>query len=137
MTRWIAVAAVTAMTVGCDEAPRTIPTAKPVSTGDATKAAIQIAPGKAPEKSDPKAVELVAAAVAAHTGGKPELLQKFKTVRYLREGKVSAGGLAPSRPEVGGLRRLAGPLAVTGGDAAERGDGRPVRASRLEASDRE
>jgi hypothetical protein len=99
MTRWVAMAAVTAlaaMTVGCDTPPQTIATAKPVSSGDANKSAVQIIPGKAPEKSDPKAAELVAAAVAAHTGGKPELLQQLKTVRYVREGKVSAGGLAPA-----------------------------------------
>lgn len=88
--------AVAAVAVGCDGPPQTIATAKPVSTGDTNKSAVQIAPGKAPEKSDPKAVELVADAVAAHTGGKPELLRKFKAVRYVREGKVSAGGLAPA-----------------------------------------
>ncbi|HVK17826.1 MAG TPA: hypothetical protein VM533_12825 [Fimbriiglobus sp.] len=96
MTRWIMVGAVVSLAgaVGCDGTPQTIATAKPVSGGDVNKSAVQIAPGKAPAQSDPKAAELIAAAVAAHTGGKPELLQKLKTVRYVREGKVSAGGLA-------------------------------------------
>lgn len=92
----VGAAVVAVATVGCDGAPQPIPTAKPVSTGDANRAAVQIIPGKAPEKSDPKAAELVAAAVAAHTGGKPELLPQFKTVRYVREGEVRAGGLAPA-----------------------------------------
>jgi hypothetical protein len=82
--------------VGCDGAPQTIATARPVSTASTSKSSALITPEKAPDKSDPKAVELVAAAIAAHTGGKPEALQAFKTVRYVREGKVRAGGTAPA-----------------------------------------
>jgi hypothetical protein len=105
MTRWVATVAAAAMIVaavvavamvGCDGNPQTIATARPVSGGDANKSAVQITPGQAPEKSDPKAAELITAAVAAHAGGKPERLQQFKTVRYVREGTVRAGGLAPA-----------------------------------------
>ncbi|HET6573045.1 MAG TPA: hypothetical protein VFG68_05540 [Fimbriiglobus sp.] len=97
MTRGVSWAAVLALaTVGCDDVPRTIATARPVSTDPANKSASQITPEKAPDKSDPKAVEVVAAAVAAHTGGKPALLQQFKTVQYVREGKIRPGGSAPT-----------------------------------------
>jgi hypothetical protein len=82
--------------VGCDGAPQTIATAKPVSNDTVSKSVIQVLPAKAPEKSDPKAAEVVASVVAASTGGKPELLQKLKSVRYVREGKISAGGTAPA-----------------------------------------
>ncbi len=99
MARWLtgmAVSAALAVVVGCNDTPQTIATVKPVDAGAADKSAVHIAPEKAPDKSDPKAAEVVAAAVAAHTGGKPGLLQKFKSVRYTRAGKLSADGLAPA-----------------------------------------
>jgi hypothetical protein len=80
---------------GCDT-PREIKEARPIG-GDEEKSATSVSSEKSPEKSDPAAAATVAAAVAAHTGGKPELLEQFKSVKFTRVGQAVGTGAEPIR----------------------------------------
>jgi hypothetical protein len=97
MTRrraWWAVAIlVGGVTAGCSNDPPPIQEAKKV--GGEEQKAVDLTPGKAPEKSDPAAAAVVNAAVAAHTGGKPEKLKALKAVTFTRTGPATFGGPFP------------------------------------------
>jgi len=83
--------------LGCKPEPKTLPTAKPM---DETKVvALELKPPAKPEKSDPEARKKLDAVLAAHTGGKLELLQKLKSVSFTRNGLINADG-PPGRTSV-------------------------------------
>lgn len=83
-----------AIGLGCSDNQRTIQEAKPIDSGPTDKP-VELPPMSAPDKSDPAAKALVDDAIKAHTNGKPELLQKLKSVEYTREGQALAGGQLP------------------------------------------
>ena len=55
---------------------------------EATKGGVELTAMKAPEKSDPAALEVVKAVLNAHTANKPSDVNKFKTVKFLRGGFI-------------------------------------------------
>lgn len=72
---------------GCSDAPKPIQAAKPVDT-PVVAAGVKIPKTPAPAKSDPAAAAVVADAIKAHTGGKPERLAGWKTASYRLVGQV-------------------------------------------------
>lgn len=81
---------------GCSETPRPIQAAKPLNDPSAADAPVDLPPMPAPSASDPAAASVIAAALAAHTGGKPDLLSQLKSVSLTREGQGTAGGPTPT-----------------------------------------
>lgn len=77
--------------LGCKPDPPTIRTAKPVEE-EHVDAPFELKPPAKPEKSDPEARKKLDAMLAAHTGGKPELLQKFKACTFTRQGLINLNG---------------------------------------------
>ncbi len=76
------------LVTGCSDTPRVIVPAKAVPVVEATKGGVELPAMKAPEKSEPAAMELVKAALNAHTANKPNDVNKFKTVKFLRGGFI-------------------------------------------------
>ena len=74
---------------GCSDAPRAIQTAREVQAA-AADATVELPKGQPPEASDPAAAKVVAEAIAAHTDGHPERLEKLRTVRLTRIGSIFA-----------------------------------------------
>jgi len=73
--------------VGCSDTPPPIKEAAKVGgETEAPKLAV-LAPRQRPERSDPIAAAIIEAAIKAHTGGKPEALQAFKSLKVSREGQ--------------------------------------------------
>ncbi len=83
-----------AVGLGCSNDPPPIREAKPIDSGSSDKP-VELPPMAAPDKFDPAAKAIVDDAIKAHTGGKPELLQKLKSVEFSREGQGLAGGQVP------------------------------------------
>jgi hypothetical protein len=65
------------ITAGCSDTPRPINEAKPVRT-ETVDPAPELAAVKQPEKTDPNAKAVIDAAIAAHTGDQPTLLDKLR-----------------------------------------------------------
>lgn len=84
----------TAVGLGCSNDPPPIQHAKAVP-GSNTDKPVELPPMTPPDKFDAAAKAIVDDAIKAHTGGKPELLQKLKSVEYTREGQALAGGQLP------------------------------------------
>ena len=80
-----------AVGLGCSEKQREIDEAKPIPSAASDKP-VELPPMTAPDKFDPAAKAIVEDAIKAHTNGKPELLQKLKSVEYSRDGQALAGG---------------------------------------------
>jgi hypothetical protein len=97
MARRVLWAVLLGAAAGCADGTRAIMTARPVESGPADKAAAELAAGKKPDKSDPAAEAVVKAALDAHTGGKPDLLQKLKSVRFTRDTYGTVGTTQPAR----------------------------------------
>jgi len=76
--------------VGCSNSPPPIKVAAKVGGDTEDQEAPAISVVQKPEKSDPVSLAVVEAAVKAHTGGKPELLQLLKSVTATREGLGSS-----------------------------------------------
>lgn len=97
MTRRAAVAVLvgSVLAVGCDPEPPPVIEAKKKEAEKADQFELQ--PPPRPAQSEPAAAALLKEAMDAHTGGKPEQLDRFKSVAYTRTGKMEApGGLVES-----------------------------------------
>lgn len=86
-TGWAAGVLVGFAAAGCSDAPKPIQAAKPIDT-PVVAVGVKVAKTPAPAKSDPAAVAVVADAIKAHTGGKPERLAGWKTASYRLVGQV-------------------------------------------------
>jgi hypothetical protein len=71
---------------GCNDAPRTIETAKPISPGVSSTQITELPKMDKPAKSDAKALEIITKAIDAHTGKAPDKLQKLKINKHVRDG---------------------------------------------------
>ena len=83
--------------LGCKPEPLTLVTAKPLEETKPTT--LELKPPAKPEKSDPEARKKLDAVLAAHTGGKVELLQKLKGASFVRTGLINVDG-PPGRTSV-------------------------------------
>ena len=81
----------TAAVLGCSSDPPTLRTAKPVEVENAD-AGFELKPPAKPKSSDPDAKKKLDAMIAAHTGGKPELLAKLKNATFVRNGIINSNG---------------------------------------------
>ncbi len=76
--------------VGCDPEP---PPAVEVKKKEEAKAdQFELKPPPRPAKSDPAAAQLLKEALDAHTGGKPDRLDRYKSAAYTRTGMMEAPG---------------------------------------------
>ena len=73
--------------IGCSNNPPPIKEAEKVGGDGEVQKSPDVPSVQKPEKSDPAALAVVEAAIKAYTGGKPELLQAFKSVKANREGQ--------------------------------------------------
>lgn len=93
-TAVLVLAAVGLAAVGCDNDP---PPAVAAKRLDDPARPIELKPPAKPAASEPAAAQLLAEAVAAHTGGKPERLDPLKACSYTRTGVIDApGGRVPA-----------------------------------------
>lgn len=79
-----------ACVLGCKPEPPTLRTAKPTELPPATGLALM--PPAKPGQSDPEARKKLDTLLAAHTGGKPELLRILSSTSYTRTGSMSLNG---------------------------------------------
>ena len=84
---WLAAGAFAA--AGCSDKPRPIREAKEVRQPGAD-ATVELPKDAPPTQSDPAALKVVADAVAAHTGGRPDRLDKLRSVDLTRTGSILA-----------------------------------------------
>lgn len=75
--------------VGCSEKQRPITEAKPVAV-DPVEKPVDVPAGTAPAASDPAAKAILTAALNAHTGNKPWLVDGLKSVKFQLRGSVIA-----------------------------------------------
>jgi hypothetical protein len=78
-----------AAAAGCSDKPRPIREAKEVRQSGAD-ASVDLPTEAAPATSDPAAAKVVADAIAAHTGGRPDRLDKLRSVDLTRTGTILA-----------------------------------------------
>jgi hypothetical protein len=76
---------------GCSREPPPLRTAREIHAEPTTTASVELPAAKPPAKSDPAAVAVVTAALNAHTSNQPALVQKLKTIRLTREGRILIG----------------------------------------------
>lgn len=76
--------------IGCNPEPATLRTAKPAELPPA--GAAEWKPPARPAQSSPEAQKKLQALLAAHTGGKPELLAKLKNCTFIRNGAIVVHG---------------------------------------------
>ncbi len=95
---WLPVLAMVIST-GCAKTPRAIQTAKPIETDDTAKP-VKLEKTPAPAKSDPTSAAVVAEAIKSHTGGKPELLEGWKSTSYKLVGRISPQNPTPATLQV-------------------------------------
>jgi hypothetical protein len=76
--------------IGCDSEPPPAVGVKKKEEGKADQS--EFKPEPRPAQSDPAAVQLLKEALHAHTGGKPERLDRYKSVAYTRTGTLDAPG---------------------------------------------
>ncbi len=76
--------------LGCKPEPPTLRTARP--TDPPPVGTLELKPPAKPGESDGEARKKLEAMLAAHTGGKPEALQKLKDASYTRIGSIMLNG---------------------------------------------
>lgn len=92
----LSLVAAAVLLAGCAEEQRPIKVAKRVETQAAAAKPVEIPAMTAPAASDPAAAAVIRAALQAHTGGRPELLEKFKApMSVKREGQMWNAGPYP------------------------------------------
>ncbi|MGL6096389.1 MAG: hypothetical protein ACRC7O_11410, partial [Fimbriiglobus sp.] len=94
MTRVTGILLLLGFAGGCSDRPREIREAKPVKT-DAADVTVELPKTPPPAASDPGAAAVLKDAIAAHTGGKPELLEKLRSVSYTRDGSTLSPPMTP------------------------------------------
>jgi hypothetical protein len=83
-----------AVGLACSDKQPPIDIANPIDSANPDKPP-ELPPMAAPDKFDPAAKAIVDDAIKAHTGGKPDLLQKLKSVEFSREGQGLGAGRDP------------------------------------------
>lgn len=76
--------------IGCDSDPPPVIEVKKKEEGKADQ--FELKPPPKPAKSEPAAVALLKEALDAHTGGKPDRLDRYKSAAYTRTGVMESPG---------------------------------------------
>lgn len=87
MQRILPLSLILLITVGCSNEPPKLTAAKPVEKTP-TVVIPQLERKPAPQSSDPAAKKIVDAAIAAHTHGYPERIDKLRSMRLTRKGRI-------------------------------------------------